>query len=56
MKQDPIVAQVRRVRGRHARKHRNDVDAIFKDMEQWEARQGRKSVSLPAKKPLRPTG
>jgi hypothetical protein len=56
MRDDPIVEQVRRVRAKHSREHGNDLEAIFRDMKRQEKEQGRKAVSLPAKRPLRITG
>jgi len=51
MWKDPIVEEVRRVREQHAAKYRYDLDAICKALKQEERQSGRKTVSLPPKKP-----
>lgn len=51
MGKDPIVEEVRRVREQHAAKYRYDLDAICKALKQEERQSGRKTVSLPPKKP-----
>jgi hypothetical protein len=56
MKRDPIVAEVRRIRQRHARKFNYDLDAIYDDIKRFEKQLGKKGVSLPPKKILRRTG
>lgn len=48
---DEIVEQVRKVREEHAAKFNYDLAAIFDDLKQQEGRDGRKTISLPPKKP-----
>jgi hypothetical protein len=43
---DPIVAEVRRIRDAHAAKFNYDPDAIFQDIKEQEKRSGRTYVSL----------
>ncbi|MBM4079990.1 MAG: hypothetical protein FJ278_09845 [Planctomycetes bacterium] len=50
MVDDPIVAEVRRVRERHARRFNYDPRAIFEDLKQKEKASGRKVVSYPPKR------
>lgn len=51
MAKDPIVAEVRRVRERHAAKFNYDLDAICRDLKDQERKGGRRVISLPPKKP-----
>lgn len=44
MTDDPIVAEVRRVRDEHAAKFNYDLDAIYQDMKERERASGRKYV------------
>jgi hypothetical protein len=60
---DPIVDEVRRVRGEHAARFNYDLWAIFRDIQEQQKRSGLKFVSfadLPseigANQPLQPTG
>jgi hypothetical protein len=47
---DPIVDEVRRVRDAHAARFNYDLDAIFQDIKEQEAKSGRRFVSFsPAK-------
>lgn len=39
MKQDPIVAEVRKVREGHAQRHGNDLGRIYADMKKAEVRE-----------------
>jgi hypothetical protein len=51
---DPIVAEVRRIRDEYARKFNYDLDAIFKDIQQKQSTSGRTYVSFPPKRPVAP--
>jgi hypothetical protein len=53
MTQDPIVAEVRRVREAYAEQFDFDVEALGEDLKKREAKTERRLVSLP---PRRPTG
>ena len=44
MNDDPIVAEVRRVREEHAAQFNYDLDAIYQDMKERERTSGRKYV------------
>lgn len=59
MKNDPIVAEVRRVRERLSARFNYDLDAIFADLKAREKASGRKYVQRPprllAAKPSKPT-
>ena len=48
MWEDPIVAEVRRVRAAHAAQFNNDLLAIYRDLKTEEQKSGRKFVSYPA--------
>jgi len=50
MREDPIVAEVRRVRARHAAKYNYNLNAICEALREEQRRSGRKVVSLPPKK------
>jgi cytidylate kinase len=52
MKDDPIVAEIRKYRQEHAAKFNYDLDAIVKDIRSREGKDGRRVVTLPPK--LRP--
>jgi hypothetical protein len=52
MKDDPIVAEVRKGRQEHAAKFNYDLDAIAKDIRSREGKDGEPVVTLPPK--LRP--
>ena len=47
---DPIVAEVRRIRSEHARKFNYDLKAIFADLKKREAESKDTFVSFPAKR------
>jgi hypothetical protein len=47
MMNDPIVAEVRKVREQHANKFNFDLNAIFRDLKQKEQASGRQYVSYP---------
>lgn len=44
---DPIVAEVRRVRAEHAAKFGNDIEAIFRDIQERQRASGRRYVKYP---------
>ena len=50
MREDPIIAEIRRVRQEHAAKFNYDLDAIMADLQAKERSSGRKVVSLPPKR------
>ena len=54
MTDDPIVAEVRRIRDEYARQFNCDLDAIFQDVEKRQATSGRTYVSFPPKRPVLP--
>ena len=43
---DPIVAEIRAVRGAHAARFNYDIDAIFRDIQAMEKASGRTFVRL----------
>lgn len=43
---DPIVAEIRAVRGAHAARFNYDIDAIFRDIQAMEEASGRTFVRL----------
>jgi len=47
MLDDPIVAEVRRVRDEHAKRFHYDLDAIFRDLKEKEKSSGRTYVRYP---------
>jgi cytidylate kinase len=49
MKDDPIVAEIRKYRQEHAAKFNYDLDAIVKDIRSREGKDGRRVVTLPPK-------
>lgn len=51
---DPIVEEVRGFRDEIAKEYDYDIDAIFVALRQMEATSGRKHVSLPARRAVRP--
>ena len=53
---DPIVAEVRKIRQEHAAKFNYDIDAIYKDLKSRETRSKRKAISRPPKLHLKSTG
>jgi len=50
MWEDPIVAEVRRVRAAHAAQFNNDLVAIYRDLKAEEQKSGRQFVSYPARR------
>lgn len=50
MWEDPIVAEVRRVRAAHAARFNNDLLAIYHDLKAEEQKSGRKFASYPARR------
>ena len=44
---DPIVAEIRKIRHAHAEKFNNNVAAIFEDIRRQEIESGRQYVSFP---------
>lgn len=50
MKDDPIVAEIRKIRHAHAEKFNNDVAAIFEDTRRQEKESGREYVSYPPRR------
>ena len=47
---DPIIAEVRAARDKHAARFDYDVDAIFKDIQARQTTSGRKYVRQPPKR------
>jgi hypothetical protein len=50
MTDDPIVAEVRRVRDEHAARFNYDLDAIFEDIQRMQRESGRTYVSFPPRR------
>ena len=50
MKEDPVVSEVRKVRGEHAARFGYDLDAIAADFKKREGKDGNPVVSLPPKR------
>ena len=50
MWEDPIVAEVRRVRAAHAAQFNNDLLAIYQDLKIAEQKSGRKFTTYPARR------
>jgi len=50
MWEDPIVAEVRRVRAAHAAQFNNDLEAIYRNLKAQEKEGGRKYASYPARR------
>ena len=50
MWEDPIVAEVRRVRAAHAAHFNNDLLAIYRDLKAEEQKSGRQFASYPARR------
>jgi hypothetical protein len=50
MWEDPIVAEVRRVRAAHAAQFNNDLLAIYQDLKIEEQKSGRKFTTYPARR------
>ena len=51
MMDDPIVAEVRKLRDEYARRFNYDLDAICQDLQQKQMQSGRRFVSFPPKRP-----
>ena len=47
MKDDPIVAEVRRIRAEHAARFHYDLEAIYRDLKEKEKNSGRTYVRYP---------
>lgn len=50
MKDDPIVAEVRRIRHEHAARFQYDLDLIAKDLKAQEQASGRSYIRLPPRR------
>ncbi len=50
MLDDPIVEEIRRYRQEHARKHRNDIDSIARELKELEKKSKRPVVSFDPKR------
>ena len=50
MKDDPIVAEVRRIRHEHAARFEYDLDLIVKDLKMQERASGRPCIRLPPRR------
>jgi hypothetical protein len=48
--EDPIVAEVRRIRDEHAARFGYDLDAIFRDLQDRQRTSGRQYVSFPPRR------
>ena len=53
MSKDPIVEEVRAIRAKIAAEHGNDLEAIIQVLKQKEGADGRRVVSLAAKRPAK---
>ena len=51
MSEDPIVAEVRRIRDEHAARYDYDLRKIYEALKEREKRSGRKLVSYPSREP-----
>lgn len=49
MKDDPIVAEVRKARDKHAARFNYNIDAIVKDIRSRQGKDGARVVTLPPK-------
>lgn len=47
---DPIVEEVRAIRDAYAKQFNYDLEAIYRDLKEQEARSGREVISLPPKR------
>jgi hypothetical protein len=58
MSEDPIVAEVRKIREAHAARFDYDLQAIFRDLKEQEEKSGRIFHSYPARRaePVEPVG
>jgi hypothetical protein len=50
MHEDPIVAEVRRIREEHSARFGHDLDAIFRDIQERQRTSGRTYVSFPPRR------
>jgi hypothetical protein len=50
MWEDPIVAEVRRIRAAHEAQFNNDLVAIYRDLKLAEQRSGRQFITYPARR------
>jgi hypothetical protein len=50
MWEDPIVAEIRKIREEHAARFNYDLQAIFRDLKEQEAKSGRTFRSYPARR------
>ena len=48
---DPIVAEIRRIRDEYARRFNYDLEAVCRDLREKQERSGRPVVTLPPKRP-----
>jgi hypothetical protein len=55
MWEDPIVAEIRKIRDEHAAKFNYDVAAIFEDIRRQEKESGRQYVAYPPQRSEAPT-
>ncbi|HJY85943.1 MAG TPA: hypothetical protein VKE24_03820 [Candidatus Acidoferrales bacterium] len=55
MMEDPIVAEVRKVREAHAAQFNYDLEAIYRDLKRQEKESGRTFVSYPPRR-AKPAG
>ena len=55
MKDDPIVAEVRRIRHEHAARFNYDLDMIVKDLKMQERASGQACISLPPRRTRKAT-
>ena len=50
MYKDPVVEEVRKIRDEYARAFNYDLDAIYRDLKEQEAKSDRTFVSLPPRR------
>ena len=53
MWKDPIVEKTRKLREQYASQHNHDIDAIFEDIQQRQAKSDKRLVSFPPRKPIK---
>jgi hypothetical protein len=51
MWKDPIVEETRQLREQYASQHNHDIDAIFRDIQQRQAKSEDQIVSFPSREP-----
>ncbi|NKB25053.1 MAG: hypothetical protein GKR87_11895 [Kiritimatiellae bacterium] len=56
MNADPIVAEIRKIRKKHAEKFNFDLRSIFEDIKSKQNKAGNNIVSRPPKRHLKKTG